>query len=123
MSRVERRPARRCPGAPRLVSDVVDLSLNAVGPDDATSVFALEVSYQNLGANEGLLASKGLIYLAWLNPVGYDGTTPLWVNAVNGNNGHGTTVDTDVLSSYDRLCRRQQHHGCEPWQLPRLVGR
>ena len=87
------------PSLAPLVSDVVSLSLGE-NPTQSTSVFVLQMNYDSTLDEQALLQSKGLIYLAWLNPNGLGTNVPEWQNAVNGNFGGGTTVDKNVDSSY-----------------------
>jgi autotransporter-associated beta strand protein len=83
-----------------LVSDVVTVSGMAGGYGDParTDAFALQVSYDPSqlvlapGGTEESIAAGGCIYLAWLNPTGWNGTDPLWVNAGDGNFGNNASL-------------------------------
>jgi autotransporter-associated beta strand protein len=83
-----------------LVSDVITVSGMAGGYADPgrTDAFALQISYDPSqlvllpGSTEESIAAGGCIYVAWLNPTGWNGADPLWVNARDGNFGNNAAL-------------------------------
>ncbi len=98
--------ARNASDAPRLVSDVLNLTgmSSTAGSHVQTDPFVLQMTYNTtaLNGNESILAAAGLIDLAWLN-TSLNQPNGLWVNATAGDFGSGLPGDVfqNVQSSWD----------------------
>lgn len=107
-----------------LVAEVLHLSgmVNSGQNVGQTDSFALQMTYDDahLAAAEELsLATRGFIYLAWLDPTGFEGSQPFWVNAVSDNFGEGTSVFANYLGSWDSFASA---HGVNDTNIDFFLG-